>query len=286
MTYTVISIFFILLLAYLVLRAVYGFIRRDRKERIVFLREFKKGKCVAVYLIAIPLFFIGYDYVQESGTYAVFETISRTFNSVVNMIALKFEFMSVETLMKDNHFYGAAVISCNIICLFNTFVFVASLAQQFFWESSCLTRFNRKADAKYIIVGDNPGNRRIYKSIKKGRKILAKVKDWDIKDTKIFAYQRHKDEGRMQSGIIAFGNENKNLYNMSELDDSMLVSFSINRNRIYALERARKYGSAESEEKIVKAADRSWFAEWPQAKRDSNLYASLSVRSKLLMMCA
>ena len=148
MTYTVISIFFILLLAYLVLRAVYGFIRRDRKERIVFLREFKKGKCVAVYLIAIPLFFIGYDYVQESGTYAVFETISRTFNSVVNMIALKFEFMSVETLMKDNHFYG----------------------------------------------------------------------------------------------------------------------------------------SAESEEKIVKAADRSWFAEWPQAKRDSNLYASLSVRSKLLMM--
>ena len=575
MTYTVISIFFILLLAYLVLRAVYGFIRRDRKERIVFLREFKKGKCVAVYLIAIPLFFIGYDYVQESGTYAVFETISRTFNSVVNMIALKFEFMSVETLMKDNHFYGAAVISCNIICLFNTFVFVASLAQQFFWESSCLTRFNRKADAKYIIVGDNPGNRRIYKSIKKGRKILvapnsntvrgelymddiqnvalsdriefltaqlerfaktaskegasnrlsivintedddedlrisdelrteieklfgddpdlylrlriyvfasplyediyfeaktgagcfriidkyeitamefafdyphaldlagridkktsligsdisintiflgfgdtnrdifrhlcitdqfigeengelcgrpvnyhifdtgniqsdiilnhdlyryrneflrydeekqdyvpavdtadylplpslpskdvfhrmsigseafyeelrkvltsgrvninrmivamgndienldmarkllAKVKDWDIKDTKIFAYQRHKDEGRMQSGIIAFGNENKNLYNMSELDDSMLVSFSINRNRIYALERARKYGSAESEEKIVKAADRSWFAEWPQAKRDSNLYASLSVRSKLLMM--
>ena len=284
MTYTVISIFFILLLAYLVLRAVYGFIRRDRKERIVFLREFKKGKCVAVYLIAIPLFFIGYDYVQESGTYAIFETISRTFNSVVNMIALKFEFMSVETLMKDNHVYGAAVISCNIICLFNTFVFVASLAQQFFWESSCLTRFNRKADAKYIIVGDNPGTRRIYKSIKKGRKLLAKVKDWDIKDTKIFAYQRHKDEGRMQSGIIAFGNENKNLYNMSELDDSMLVSFSINRNRIYALERARKYGSAESEEKIVKAADRSWFAEWPQAKRDSNLYASLSVRSKLLMM--
>ena len=44
---------------------------------------------------------------------------------------------------------------------------------QFFWESSCLTRFNRKADAKYIIVGDNPGNRRIYKSIKKGRKILV-----------------------------------------------------------------------------------------------------------------
>ena len=119
MVYTAISIFFIMLLAYLVLRAVYGFICRDRKERIIYLREFKRGKCVAVYLIAIPLFFIGYNYVQESGTYAVFETISQTFNSVVNMIALKFEFMSVEALMKDNYFYGAAVISCNIICIFN-----------------------------------------------------------------------------------------------------------------------------------------------------------------------
>lgn len=575
MVYTAISIFFIMLLAYLVLRAVYGFICRDRKERIIYLREFKRGKCVAVYLIAIPLFFIGYNYVQESGTYAVFETISQTFNSVVNMIALKFEFMSVEALMKDNYFYGAAVISCNIICIFNAAVFVASLAQQYFWEGSCHRRFNMKGDIKYIIVGDNPGNRRIYNSINGGKKILVapnsnklrgelymenirsvalsdrieyltdqlkrfakdasregsqnrlsivintedddenlrisdkirteieklfgddpdlylrlriyvfasplyediyfeaktgagcfriidkyemtaiefafnyphaldladridtktslidpdvsintiflgfgdtnryifkhlcitdqfigeeggklcshpvnyhifdtgnmqndvvlnhdlfrykneflrydeekqdyvpvvdtadylplpalpsrdvfhrmsigsvdfykelkqiltsgkvninrmivamgndienldmaiklliKLKDWDNKDTKVFVYQRYKDEGRIQSGITSFGDENKNLYEMSELDDSMLLNFSINRNRIYALERARKYGSAETDEKIVKAADRSWFAEWPQSKRDSNIYASLSVRSKLLMM--
>ena len=88
----------------------------------------------------------------------------------------------------------------------------------------------------------------------------------------------------MTTFITSFGDENKNLYEMSELDDSMLLNFSINRNRIYALERARKCGSAETDEKIVKVADRSWFAEWPQSKRDSNIYASLSVRSKLLMM--
>lgn len=47
------------------MKAVYGFVGRGRKERIIYIREFKKGKCVAVYLIAIPLFFIGYNYVQE-----------------------------------------------------------------------------------------------------------------------------------------------------------------------------------------------------------------------------
>ena len=573
MVYTIFSIFFILLLVYVVTRTVYGYFRRNRKERILYLREFKKGKCVAIYLIAIPLFFLGYIYVQGSGPYAVFESISKTFNSVINMVALRFEFMNVETLMKDNYLYGAAVIVCNILCILNAGVFIASLAQQYFWEEACHRRFNKNSGKKYILVGDNLGCRRIYNSITDGRKILVsagskkdiselymenidsfaindeldflitqirsfakksdnentklfivintedenknlhiteklrevihdrfgdnpdlymrlriyvfassmyeglyhetetsigcfrlvnkykivgmdfaekyphalgmrgyidyetslvdgglnintvfvgfgdinreiyrylsitdqfismdggrihshpvnyhifdinnaqddvtlcqdhyrylnefchydegsglyvpkvdtekylplpelpsrdffhsinindkefyrilrsiftkdgnnfnrivvavgsdmenlniagrlkvKLNDWNISNTNIYVYSREKEDGVLQDNICYFGNEEKNIYNMAEIDDSMLIHFSLNRNRVYALESARKTGTRQSEEEVRRIADRKWFVEWPENKRDSNLYASLAVRSKLLMM--
>lgn len=575
MFYTVISIFFIFLMAYLVLRMAYGYIRRERKERILYLREFKKGKCIAIYLIAIPLFFIGYDYIQESGSYALFESVSRTLNSVVNIVALKFEFMSVESLMNDNAFYGVAVISCNILCFLNAGVFIVSIVQQYFWEGACHRRFSKISDNKYILVGNNSGNRRIYRSISHGkkaivcentqkdrnelymeginffaldykggfltqqlekfaeetkmvsadnklnivintgdddvnlkysdklrndikrlfgdepdlyqrlriyvfasplyedmyyeekygagcfrvinkykiaareftfnyphaldlekwidtktsliapdisintvflgfgdinkniykhlcitdhfisedggrleghpvnyhifdndnaqddislnhdffrykneflrydeitkkyipvvdtskylplpelssqdifhkmnvgsaefysdlkniltgdginvtriiiaigsdiknqdiaRKVLAKLKDWEIGNTKIFVYLRHKDEGRLPGDIIPFGDEKKYLYDMSVLEDSMILNFAVNRNRVYAIERAGKNGKGINENDIIRMADRNWFKEWPQSKRESNIFASLSVRGKLLMM--
>ena len=91
----------VICLALLAIYVLYFFCRLfigTRVKRIRYLRNFKKGKCVIIYLIAVPLYFIGYLYGGEKILEALFQSIAR----VVNLVVLKFEFTGLNNLIADS----------------------------------------------------------------------------------------------------------------------------------------------------------------------------------------
>lgn len=45
-----------------VVTVVYNLFKRNRQDRITYIRSFKKGKGIVIYLVALPLYFIGSFY--------------------------------------------------------------------------------------------------------------------------------------------------------------------------------------------------------------------------------
>ena len=76
--YNIITAICMALLTFEVVFILVSYLVRDREDRIVYLRSFKKGKCVLIYFIAIPLFLIGHLYAGENGFEAFFNAIDKT----------------------------------------------------------------------------------------------------------------------------------------------------------------------------------------------------------------
>ena len=100
--------------------------KKSRRERIGFIRSFKKGKCLAVLLIAIPLFFIGY---VDKGV-GIIESILSAVTHLIELVVLKFGVDKVGGLMAKNVFYRITVYYCCLLVTINAILFAASLMSQ------------------------------------------------------------------------------------------------------------------------------------------------------------
>ena len=74
--YNILSVICLAFLLILVFVLVVSFIKKNRDERITFIRQFKKGKCAIIYLISIPLYIICLMYTGQDFIKAFFNAFN------------------------------------------------------------------------------------------------------------------------------------------------------------------------------------------------------------------
>lgn len=128
-------------------------------------------------------------------------------------------------------------------------------------------------------------------NIDMAHKIIEKKTEWGLKNTYIFVKVRSGDKTHSifdRDDCFLIGDEQSAVYNMARIDDDSISRMARMRNRIYSLEyeisSTGKQPSAERVKEIYTVADCDWYTKKTQLERESNLYACLSLRSKLNMM--
>ncbi len=105
---------------------LFRLITLDRKQKLAFIKNFKKGKFAIIYLVAIPLFLIGCYYQTNSFGDAVFQAITNS----IKLIVLEHNYQDVSALFYSNTLYRATMDICYILVVLNASFFVAAL----FWQ--------------------------------------------------------------------------------------------------------------------------------------------------------
>ena len=159
-----------------VLWAFCPFLKR-REERIAFLRGFKKGKYTFIYLVAIPLYWVGYTYQGEELGAAFFKAVSE----IVQLVVLKFDFTNIKPLMEVDALYSFTIYFCFVMVVVNAILFAVSLFFQRLWcgwQAFKVLWLTHKS--KLFLFGNNQGNISIYESDKKRSKtIIGEFSDED-----------------------------------------------------------------------------------------------------------
>lgn len=162
---TVVNIITAICLSLLTLEVIYVIVKisvKKRAERIAFIRSFKKGKCIAIFFIAIPLFFLGY---WDSGV-NVFESILAAVSHVIGLVVLKFGLEDIPGLLSTNLFYKITVYYCCVLVTINAVLFTLSLIGQRLWRVWQALKIKHTSKDKLYILGYNDDNLSIYKSEK------------------------------------------------------------------------------------------------------------------------
>ena len=121
-----------------------------------------------------------------------------------------------------------------------------------------------------------------------GQKICSKIKEWGIENsTKVFIRiantqlaQSVLNQDFADVGFVVFGDESNVVYNVKNIVDEKTEKMAKMRHLVYSWE----YNSDKPLEEVKKIAQRDWFKQHSQIQRESNVYASLSLRTKLHML--
>ncbi len=143
-------------------------------------------------------------------------------------------------------------------------------------------------DINYIIISFGTD----LENIDLAQKLLQKKNEWNVRNCYVFVKVR---SGNSDHSIFArndcylIGNENECVYNVKAIDDNRITEMAKMRNRSYALEYSLrnehdKDYSEDTIREIYTNADYDWYVKKTQFERESNIYACLSLRSKLHMM--
>ncbi len=141
---------------------------RPHSERIQFLRGFKKGKCIIIYVTAIPLYFLGYLYQSQNILTSFFTCIP----NVLDLVVLKYNTAPLNALMGNSPLYTLAVYLCYTMVALNAVLFSLSLLGQYLWDWYRRIRFSLSRKEKLILFGNNPDTLCIYRSDKSRRKLV------------------------------------------------------------------------------------------------------------------
>ena len=141
----------------------------DRRRRLVFLKNFKVGRCAIVYVIAIPLYLIGHMY----GGKTFFDGLFSAINQCVNLVVLKYSTDSVAQLMGDNVFYATTMYYCFILVAFNALLFISSVAGQSIWRNANAAYVRHCKKDKLFIFGWCEESRQLYASDKSRVKLIV-----------------------------------------------------------------------------------------------------------------
>lgn len=151
-------------------------ILKKHKEKIEFIRGFKKGKCTIIYLVAIPLFCIGHMYEGSNFMNAFFVAL----NKVVCLVVLRYDFSSISLLMNVSKFYEMTIYICSTLVLLNAILFSISVFYQYLLECYFRLKLNISKKNRLYIFGNNKNNIDIYNSTKKHTKFI--IDDLSSKD--------------------------------------------------------------------------------------------------------
>ncbi len=182
MIYSILSISCIIVLAAITIGYVFAIFTKERSKRIDFIRKFKKGNCAIVYMVAIPLYWIGHIYAGERVFSAFFTAINKT----MILVVLRYDMSSILSLMADNNIYTFAVYFCFVLVTINAMLFALSFLHQKIWEWFQRKRWNWSRKEKLLIVGNNEENLKIYSS-EQNRAVMLLDDISDKEKTKLYA---------------------------------------------------------------------------------------------------
>lgn len=120
-------------------------------------------------------------------------------------------------------------------------------------------------------------------------KISAKLKEWGMADsTHLFVKIRSAKlseevvahEYAEENDFLTFGEEERIVYDISRIVWESAERMAWRRHLSYTAE----YERSASQEEIYNAALNGWYGRWRQLQREANVYACLSLRSKLNML--
>lgn len=161
--YTIISCVVLALLALMVGAVAWNILSQGRKERIRYVRQFKKGKGAMIYVVVIPLLIIGKLYDGARFLDAFFEAIPES----LSLIVLKFSFDSVGGLMGALPVFAIAVYIAFFLIIVNALLLTFSLFQQQIWTMRQKLRWQKTKRERLLLIGYNQENLSIYASEKK-----------------------------------------------------------------------------------------------------------------------
>ena len=139
-----------------------------REERIQYIRDYKRGRTVLIYIFVFPLLLAGLIYDGKP----FFNALTGAMATVIDIVVLKFDPSAFSALMGDNQFFKASIYISYILIVLNAGMFAWSIAGQHI--SNLVTRLQVKiAKDKIVIFGNNVGNHTIYNSKQSRKRIIV-----------------------------------------------------------------------------------------------------------------
>ena len=182
MIYSGISIICIIALIIIAIGYALAIFRKERGKRIDFIRKFKKGNCAIVYMVAIPLYWIGHVYAGQSIFPAFFSAINKT----MILVVLRYDMSSISSLLADSNVYTIAVYFCFVLVAINAMLFALSFLHQKIWEWFQRKYWDWCGKERLLIVGNNEDNLKIYSS-EENRAVMLLDDISDKEKTKLYA---------------------------------------------------------------------------------------------------
>ena len=159
--------------------------------------------------------------------------------------------------------------------------------EQHFYNQLRVVVTRSENDANFIIIAFGSD----LENIDMAEKLVTKMKEWGVSNTKIFVKIRrnHSDQGVENSKeYYPICCEDEVVYNIDNIIGDKIFKMSMLRDSVYALEyevsSSGKELAEEDIERIEQEAHRNWFVKKTPNERESNIYCTLSLRSKLNMM--
>ncbi len=211
------------LIAELLYVTVFSLLQK-RADRITFLRGFKKGKCIYVYFMVIPLYCIGHIEAGQPLIEAFFSAVHKT----INLVVLKYETTSIAGLMSQDKLYAYTIYFSFVLVGLNAMLFTLSLISQQLWCATNALGTQLTLRDRLFVFGNNGNSISIYESDKKRNKTLVdtissedsaalyinKVKymsvpSFEIAVDRIFSMARRRE--KQNTIVINTGNDEENM---------------------------------------------------------------------------
>ncbi len=159
-------------LVYMILVVAYiltSFCRANRKGKLKYLKNFKRGNFVLIYLAALPLYWLAHVYKGE----AIGGGLLLAIKSCVDLVVLKYDYSNALALMNANLFYRVVIDICFVLVAINAVVFTFTLFGQRL-SNKIFCRRALRAEKTVFVVGYNQESMAVLHSVKgeKGRAIL------------------------------------------------------------------------------------------------------------------
>ena len=146
----------------------FGLLKKNREDKVNYLRDYKKGRIVLIYVCVFPLFWIGLIYSGQS----ILDGFINAIPLIMDSVVLKFNVGAVDALASANPLYNFAIyFSFALVCV-NVVLFALSLVSQYLWNFTTNQRVKYSKN-KLIIFGNNEQNHKIYASEKTRAKVIV-----------------------------------------------------------------------------------------------------------------
>lgn len=166
--YTVYGLALLAMVALLAVIVAKLFFIGTKSDKLEYLKNYKKGQFVIIYLIAIPLYFFGLLHASnkiQDGT-DVLNCFLNSFKLSLYLVKLDFGMGNILKTMKTDTLYYIAMTTCFAVTLINVLMFSASLLLQRF-KNFCKKVVAHSSKNLYIVVGGNDNNILLLNSLKK-----------------------------------------------------------------------------------------------------------------------
>ena len=150
--------------------------KKTPREKIEYLRSFKKGKCAVIYVVAIPIYMMGLHATCADLGQSIFQAIGKA----ISLIALQYDFDALNYLMSQSLLFTIATYYCFFLVTVNAIIFFIAVLQQYIW-CFCIKicwnkirwKWKKMPRNRLLLIGNNPQNVMIFRSDKKRFKVIV-----------------------------------------------------------------------------------------------------------------